>query len=49
MKPLKDEESCVGIYSRPHVMEDGSIAFIMRDRLSHKKLESKRPGNGVLD
>jgi hypothetical protein len=30
----------VAIYSRPHVMEDGSIAFIMRDRLSHKNLES---------
>ncbi len=27
------------IYSRPHFLEDG-IAFIMRDRLSHKNLES---------
>ena len=28
------------IYSRPHVMEDGSLAFIMRDRLTHKNAES---------
>lgn len=28
------------IYSRPHIMEDGSIAFIMRDRLSHLNLQS---------
>ena len=28
------------IYARPHVMEDGSLAFIMRDRLSHHNLQS---------
>jgi hypothetical protein len=28
------------IYGRPHVMEDGSVAFIMRDRLSHANIES---------
>jgi hypothetical protein len=28
------------VYGRPHVMEDGSLAFIMRDRLSHKNLQS---------
>ena len=28
------------IYSRPHFLEDDTIAFIMRDRLSHKNLES---------
>ncbi len=28
------------IYSRPHIMEDGSLAFIMRDRLSHANLKS---------
>jgi hypothetical protein len=28
------------IYARPHIMEDGSIAFIMRDRLSHANLQS---------
>lgn len=27
------------IYARPHVMEDGSVAIIMRDRLSHKNLQ----------
>jgi hypothetical protein len=26
------------IYARPHVMDDGTIAFIMRDRLTHKNL-----------
>jgi len=28
------------VYSRPHIMEDGSLAFIMRDRLTHKNLQS---------
>ena len=28
------------VYARPHVMEDGTLAMIMRDRLSHKNLES---------
>lgn len=28
------------IYARPHVMDDGTIAMIMRDRLSHKNLQS---------
>ena len=28
------------IYARPHFMDDGSIALIMRDRLSHHNLES---------
>jgi hypothetical protein len=28
------------IYARPHVMDDGSLAFIMRDRLSHHNLTS---------
>jgi len=27
------------IYARPHVMADGTLAFIMRDRLTHKNLE----------
>ena len=27
------------IYARPHVMDDGSIAFIMRDRLTHHNLK----------
>ena len=28
------------IYARPHVLEDGTLAMIMRDRLSHKNLQS---------
>ena len=28
------------IYSRPHVMDDGTLAFIMRDRLTHKNIQS---------
>ena len=28
------------IYSRPHIMEDGSLAFIMRERLSLNNLQS---------
>ncbi|MDZ7760371.1 MAG: pyridoxamine 5'-phosphate oxidase family protein [Desulfovermiculus sp.] len=28
------------LYARPHVMEDGSLAMIMRDRLSHANLQS---------
>jgi hypothetical protein len=27
------------IYARPHVMEDGSLAMIMRERRSHKNLQ----------
>lgn len=27
------------IYARPHVMEDGTLAFIMRDRLTHLNLQ----------
>jgi len=26
------------IYARPHVMDDGTIAFIMRDRLTHQNI-----------
>jgi len=28
------------VYSRPHIMEDGSLAFIMRDRLTHANIRS---------
>ncbi len=30
----------VAVYSRPHFLEDGSLAFIMRDRLTHHNLQS---------
>ena len=26
------------IYARPHVMEDGTLAFIMRERLTHQNI-----------
>jgi hypothetical protein len=28
------------VYARPHVMEDGTLAVIMRDRLTHHNLQS---------
>ena len=28
------------VYARPHFMNDGEVAFIMRDRLSHYNLQS---------
>lgn len=28
------------IYSKPHVFEDGTVAFIMRERLTHQNLQS---------
>ena len=28
------------IYSRPHILEDGALAFIMRDRLTHHNLQT---------
>ena len=28
------------IYSTPHVMNDGTVAFIMRERLTHENLKS---------
>ena len=28
------------VYSRPHSMEDGTLAFIMRDRLTHANIKS---------
>ena len=28
------------VYSRPHIMEDGTMAFIMNDRLTHHYLQA---------
>lgn len=28
------------VYARPHVMDDGTVAFIMPDRLTHHNLQS---------
>lgn len=33
------------VYARPHVMEDGTLAFIMRDRLTHSNLNSNPHAN----
>ena len=30
----------VAVYARPHVLADGTLAMIMRDRLSHHNLQS---------
>ncbi|UCG79121.1 MAG: pyridoxamine 5'-phosphate oxidase family protein [Nitrospirota bacterium] len=35
------------IYSRPHVMDDDTIAFVMRERLTHHNLQSN-PGAAYL-
>lgn len=35
-----DGQVNAAVYARPHVMDDGSLAFIMRDRLSHHNLQS---------
>ncbi|HSH68653.1 MAG TPA: pyridoxamine 5'-phosphate oxidase family protein, partial [Deferrisomatales bacterium] len=35
----KDGEVNIAVYSRPRVMEDGTLAFGMTDRLTHKNLQ----------
>lgn len=34
----RDGKVNAAIYAKPHVMADGTVAFIMRDRLSHHNL-----------
>ena len=36
----KEGQVDAAIYSRPHIMADGSLAFIMRERLTHENLQS---------
>lgn len=36
----KDGKVDTAVYARPHFMDDGTIAMIMRDRLTHHNLES---------
>jgi len=36
----RDGNVDAAIYARPHFMEDGTLAMIMRDRLSHHNLQS---------
>lgn len=33
------------VYSRPHAMEDGTLAFLMQDRLSHKNVSETGKGH----
>ena len=36
----KEGKVDAAVYSRPHFMEDNTLAFIMRDRLTHLNLQS---------
>ncbi len=36
----RDGRVDAALYARPHFMEDGTLAMIMRDRLSHHNLQS---------
>jgi len=36
----KEGKVNMAVYSRPHFLEKGSLAFIMRDRLTHHNLQS---------
>ena len=36
----KDGNVDAAVYARPHILEDGQVAFIMRDRLTHHNLQS---------
>ncbi len=36
----KDGEVNAAIFATPHILKNGQVAFIMRDRLTHKNLQS---------
>ncbi len=36
----KDGKVDAAVYARPHFLEDGSVAMIMRDRLTHNNLQT---------
>ena len=36
------------IYSTPHVFDDGNIAFVMRERLTHRNLQSNPHASFLL-
>jgi hypothetical protein len=38
----KDGQVDIALYSRPHVLEDGTLAFGMADRLTHANLQDNR-------
>lgn len=33
------------IYAKPHILDDGGVAFIMRDRLTHANLQTNTKAN----
>ena len=41
----RDGKVDTAIYSAPHVLEDGVVAFIMRDRLSHHNVQENPYAN----
>lgn len=36
----KDGKVDAAVYARPHILEDGTVAMIMRDRLTHSNIQS---------
>lgn len=36
----KDGKVNAAVYARPHFLENGTVAFIMRDRLTHHNIQS---------
>lgn len=36
----KDGKVDIAIFARPHILEDGAMGMIMRDRLTHQNLQS---------
>jgi predicted pyridoxine 5'-phosphate oxidase superfamily flavin-nucleotide-binding protein len=36
----KDGKVNAAVYARPHIMDDGTAAFIMRDRLTHHNMQT---------
>ncbi len=38
----RDGQVDIAVYSRPHVFEDGTLAFAMADRLTHANLQENR-------
>lgn len=36
----REGKANAAVYARPHILEDGAFAFIMRDRLTHSNLQS---------
>jgi len=43
----RDGEVNSAVYAKPHILENGNVAFIMRDRLTHKNV-SENPNANYL-